>query len=329
MVLGMINALEPESMIDNSGLFSVFAWVGMIVIIAGFSKFTFDFLIYKSSNWVPLITTGVVGIMLINARGMINALNNMVRLALSDEPLFPADSTPTTEPTVSPTITPTPPPIVPSAAPVVTDSGAELPWGILLFSLLILVGLIILIGTIIYVSNKYSKNAKIKKEFTTAWNKLTSIHQGVVMEWASYETDVLKVIENPFMFDMREKMVNDFMKALNKANAIRPTNIKTVSDISPHDTPYEKAVFSLQADFAAMELESKKVSWSNFSAGERKRIQTAKNLFNIALDTATSNNERQVAYKRAIKELEGLLVIPKATILQLEAKQQLFLTSHN
>lgn len=189
-----------------------------------------------------------------------------------------------------------------------------LPWNLLLNSLGILLFSLVIAGTLFFVYKQYDSHGKRQAKFIEGWDKIIAIHDDVLKEWASYSTDAIKVIDNPFMFDMRESMVCDFVAALQKANIVRPISIKTVSNISSSDTLYEQSVLALQTSFTALELESQKVQWGNFSSKEKKRIQTAKRLFNIALDLSSSESERQLAYKRAIKELQGLLTIPADTI---------------
>jgi hypothetical protein len=58
----------------------------------------------------------------------------------------------------------------------------------------------------------------------------------------------------------------------------------------------------------------------NFTELERQRLSTARKLLNIASDNAATPAERQTAYKRARRELDGLIVLPEATLAALEVK---------
>lgn len=197
--------------------------------------------------------------------------------------------------------------------------NSDLPWDTLLYSLTGLAGIIVLMGTLIILWKKQKVKTRQDKEFSAGWEKIISIHDEVIKEWVSYGSDPLKVIENPFMFDMREKMVCEFVAALNKAKIVRPSSSKIVSSISPIDTLYEQSVLALQTSFTALEIESQKIKWNNFSAKEQKRIQTAKQLFSIVLDPSSSESERQLAYKSAIRQLKGLLTIPEVAMSKLES----------
>ena len=53
---------------------------------------------------------------------------------------------------------------------------------------------------------------------------------------------------------------------------------------------------------------------------ERQRLATARKLLRIASDKAATPAERQTAYKRARRELDGLIALPEATIAALEER---------
>jgi hypothetical protein len=59
---------------------------------------------------------------------------------------------------------------------------------------------------------------------------------------------------------------------------------------------------------------------SKFTAPERQRLATARQLLRIASDSAATPAERQTAYKRARRELDGLIVLPVAALAALEEK---------
>ena len=49
-----------------------------------------------------------------------------------------------------------------------------------------------------------------------------------------------------------------------------------------------------------------------------QRLETARKLLRIASDAAATPAERQTAYRRARRELDGLIVLPEATLAALE-----------
>src|SRR6478672_7727487 len=68
------------------------------------------------------------------------------------------------------------------------------------------------------------------------------------------------------------------------------------------------------------EHEARRMRDSNFTGPERERLATARKLLRIASDAAATPAERQTAYKRARRELDGLIVLPEATLASLEEK---------
>ena len=49
-------------------------------------------------------------------------------------------------------------------------------------------------------------------------------------------------------------------------------------------------------------------------------LETARRLVTVAIDDAATAAERQTAYRRARRELDGLIVLPDATVSSLEEK---------
>lgn len=238
---------------------------------------------------------------------------------------FP-EAAPTVESTQAPV-----PEAVPAPAPAVKAPAEPIviPWGPIIVIALIIVGIAVLLG-LIYAT--YSVTRKVKRQSQNTeknieqWNNLIERCDKIVKEWASYELDTVKIIDLPLLSDMREKSTINFHAALRQAKALRPENVKRVSEISAIGSPFDTAVEDLEATFHIAETEAKRIRWNNFSTDERKRLQKAKDLLNIAMNGAASDNERQSAYKRMQKELSGLIVVPKANILALEKKINLLLT---
>lgn len=82
---------------------------------------------------------------------------------------------------------------------------------------------------------------------------------------------------------------------------------------------YRAAVRSFEVAFDVAEREARRIRHSNFSAGERHRLATARKLLRIAEDEAVTPAERQTAYKRTARA-GGLIVLPDATRAALEEK---------
>lgn len=148
---------------------------------------------------------------------------------------------------------------------------------------------------------------------------LVSRYEAIKSEWASYELDLLKILEFPAVTDMSVPATGKFHKALYLSGILAPEDVaKPLS--SDEAKRFEDSVLDLEYCFRAMLNESKRLRWNSYSEKERSSLRTAKSLLSIALNSASSENERQVAYKRLIKEVEGILVLPEQAILELEAK---------
>lgn len=138
----------------------------------------------------------------------------------------------------------------------------------------------------------------------------------VKKEWLEYEMDLVKVLEYPAVTNMSFPATSDFHKAMRHVNVLMPSGIP--ASTTPINVLSE-AVLDLEHKFAVMISEAKRSKWSSFSDDERVSLRTAQNLLSIAVNAASSPNERQIAYKRLIREVEGILVFPEEGILELEA----------
>ena len=144
-------------------------------------------------------------------------------------------------------------------------------------------------------------------------------HDAVNRRWLEYELDVGKLIDYPVMTDVREQLTVAFLRAKREADGLRPAapaDITTAARLGE----YRAAVNSFELAFDVAEREAKRIKDSNFSGPERQRLATARKLLRIASDSAATPAERQTAYKRARRELDGLIVLPEATVAALEDK---------
>lgn len=217
----------------------------------------------------------------------------------------------------------------PKAAPVDSGPPAPIPWGGIIIAILSIVGVAVLtaVGFRIYnFRDKAMQKKGQRSQNVFRWNELNNRYDAIAKEWASYELDPVKILDFPLLSDMRESNTVAFHKAMRHASNLKPSDLKIVSYTDPSGSPFETAVTDLENAFLVAETEAKRVRWSNFSAEEQKRLQTAKNLLNLAMDGGATDSERQAAYKRMQKELEGLIIIPKQTVLALEKKVNLSIT---
>ncbi|WP_307083540.1 hypothetical protein [Arthrobacter agilis] len=144
------------------------------------------------------------------------------------------------------------------------------------------------------------------------------MHDEVDRKWLSYELDAAKLIDYPTMTDVREPLTVAFLRAKRVADSLRPED---PAEMSAEDlAEYRSAVTSYDVAFQVAETEARRVRASGFTPEERQRLETARKLVTVAIDDAATAAERQTAYRRARRELDGLIVLPDATITDLEER---------
>lgn len=238
--------------------------------------------------------------------------------ALFTNPLNSGSSEPSTEKSGTPT---------PATPEQNSSTSIDIPWEILGFSILALIVLTVVIVGCVFAFDSYVKHSRNRTANLAGWEKLIDRHNEVRKQWSSYEMDMAKIIDYPFMNDMKEPSVTALHGVLRKAKHLEPSSVKIVSHIPYSESPFSVAVHDLEVAFAASEREAKRVAWSKFTPEERKSLATAKNLLAMALDQSSSASERQVAYKRVIKELSGIVSIPAQAVLAIESANSLELES--
>ena len=145
---------------------------------------------------------------------------------------------------------------------------------------------------------------------------LTATHDATNRRWLDYELDVGKLIDFPLMTDVREPLTVAFLRAKRDADGQRP---HSAADLSPARLDaYRTAVNAFAVALDVAEREARRIRDSKFSGPERERLATARKLLMIAENAAATPAERQAAYKRARRELDGLIVLPDVTIAALE-----------
>ncbi|NJC21814.1 hypothetical protein BJ994_000890 [Arthrobacter pigmenti] len=145
---------------------------------------------------------------------------------------------------------------------------------------------------------------------------LMGTHDAVNQQWLDYELDVGKLIDFPMMTDVREPLTVAFLRAKREADALRPANPDSVS--AERCAEYRAAVNDYEVAFSVAESEARRIRAGSFSDVERQRLAKARKLINIAVDAAASPAERQAAYRRARRELDGLIVLPDRAVNRIE-----------
>lgn len=120
-------------------------------------------------------------------------------------------------------------------------------------------------------------------------------------EFSHYETDVVKLIKYPLMTDRTNPYTLDMMQALKLANRL---------SLNPLHTGFIASVFDLEKKFLAAESNALKMASTALSEAELKKTGRASDLLAVALNEASSEQEKKVAFEQAFKQLEGVIMVP-------------------
>lgn len=150
-------------------------------------------------------------------------------------------------------------------------------------------------------------------------DRLLAEHTETERRWLDYELDVAKLIDFPVMTDMREPVTVDFHRAKQEVDRLRPDDPTELRDPALL-ARYRDAVREFTLAFEIAEREARRRRSADFSPEERQSLERAKKLLALAEDSAATQAERQSAYKRATRELQGLIVLPRPTTDALEQR---------
>ncbi|WP_035720024.1 hypothetical protein [Gordonia shandongensis] len=150
--------------------------------------------------------------------------------------------------------------------------------------------------------------------------RCTAEHRAADDRWFAYETDLATVIDYPMLIDMREPLTAEFHRARTRAELLRPTDDELSADAAAADAvaAYRDAVHEYRAALEVAEAEARRRRRGDFAPAERERLARARRLLDLASDDGASPEERQAAYARARRELDGLIDLPAAGTAALE-----------
>ncbi len=161
-----------------------------------------------------------------------------------------------------------------------------------------------------------NNDAGYKREMT----KVLERHDRTDARWLDYEIDIAKLLDFPLMTDMRDPLTIGFHKARSHADLLRPDPVDDILGDRNAQLEYRDAVHEYVAAFDVAESEAIRRRRSDFSAEGQERLERAQHLLRLASDNGATPHERQSAYARAKKELDGLIVLPATTRASIERK---------
>jgi hypothetical protein len=145
-------------------------------------------------------------------------------------------------------------------------------------------------------------------------------HSRTDAKWLDYELDIAKLLDFPMMTDMRNPLTVGFHRAKRRADLLRPEGIDDLLGDRDAQLEYRDAVADYVSAFDIAEAEAIRRRRSDFSSEDQQRIARAQHLMRLATDAAATAGERQSAYSKARKELEGLVALPAMTRASIERK---------
>lgn len=106
-----------------------------------------------------------------------------------------------------------------------------------------------------------------------------------------------------------------------------PSGLSTDADLTA--IAYPRAVESFARAWGIAERHARRVGQKKVPLAERKTIKEIRTLLDIAENSAASQTERNLAYRRAQKLIESLnsIHVPQSLMAQLEESQRLMLTA--
>lgn len=146
--------------------------------------------------------------------------------------------------------------------------------------------------------------AKPSKEDTAVANALNLLTE-IKSDLHTYESDIVKLLKYPVMVDSTDSFTLDMMAALKRADRLA---------LNPYHEDFVPAVYDVEKKFMAAEANAKKLSSTRLSEAEKKRTAKAQDLFRIAADEASSENEKELAFSQGFKQLEGIILVPEVAV---------------
>jgi prepilin-type N-terminal cleavage/methylation domain-containing protein len=142
--------------------------------------------------------------------------------------------------------------------------------------------------------------------------------------YAAFESDLVAVLRTPLLCDVTVPTTATFVTALKRATSAAP---ETDSPSLEHLERFEAAVTDLSTSWRTAHAYATKSGLSTLDPASAKAVRRARDLLTLALDPASSPSERAVAHERALKLLEGVVLVPERARAELESRVALALTS--
>lgn len=208
-----------------------------------------------------------------------------------------------------------------SPAPARSEAAPPPPWEWIGFIVAGVIALAVVILIVIWMFRRAralaSKRAKAREaarqrqqrhaHHRQAWKQLLAQEKALGARVLQYEDDPELSLRYPVMRDHQDPKVAPVIEAMGRAKAYR-TEEPPDLDVHPVESMFGKAVDALRIALTNAERYAKSTRWITFTPQERKKAQKALDLLNLAMNTAASRNERNLAYRQVARIMEELMM---------------------
>ncbi|MFJ8627422.1 hypothetical protein ACIRD3_31900 [Kitasatospora sp. NPDC093550] len=207
----------------------------------------------------------------------------------------------------------------PTAEPVETDSGFEVPWGVL-SSVAVGAAAVAGVGLAAVAVRRrraVGRAARLRRQ------QIEDRHDLVLEQYGAFCSDILTVLERPLLTDVSVRETAELVHALAAAADARAAGAESPAE-------YGRAVTALEIAWQVADRHARKVGTGQLPERERAAVARAQRLLRTALGEGASDAERQTAYRRAVELLEGIVVIPREVTSAIEggARHRMLLKSY-
>lgn len=233
----------------------------------------------------------------------------------------------------------------PTRAPEPVQQPADLTWlWIMLGVIAATILTVLLIWLIIHLSTRARRSLRAAREAADA---LRALQESRTATWRSFhdrldellrkiffaETDWDTLFFMPALSDSSDPHTYEMLRAMRTATTLRdtagemPSNLS--DDIDLTKLPFPRAVDAFALAWDAAERNARKIGQKNIPVKERRLIKQIRTFLDMAENSAASETERNLAYKRALALIADLesITIPTRAMEQLEERKLLALTT--
>lgn len=251
---------------------------------------------------------------------------------------FAGSDGPQPEPTgtSTPAATPTSPPTSPPS-----QTTGDLTWLLTVLGIVAALILVVaLVALITHVTGRARRSIRASRtqaateratrdRLTAAWRGFHDRHDELLRKILHSETDWDSLFFLPALTDPNVPATYAMLRAMRSAGALRdtagdmPDGLTDESDLT--GLPYPKAVLDFSLAWDAADRNARRLGQKGVPAAERKLIKQIRTLLDIAENSAASQTERNLSYRRALKLIQSLesVHVPPQAVAQLEERQQL------